>query len=287
MADPSEGHQAARDFYEHYTEYARTLRTWLVAYGVGGPVLFITQRGIYQELAAMGSLIVTCFLAGAGFQVSLSLLNKWTNWYLYAGAEQSTPQNGKPYRFAKWINKWPSIDIAFDVLSILAFGIATALTLTAFLPQTVSGDLGERGRVCSESGVRHVAREIEEFEKDYTSVTTRSFYSNIVDACIYTEVAKIGVSFRIRDLSHTIRRDGGRQNMLLHCDVDGADSVILDRVRQYRGRVLDVPYREYLDDGFGGEPRALKTPDQPYTREDCQRVFDKWMRELQSSAAKS
>jgi hypothetical protein len=64
---------------------------------------------------------------------------------------------------------------------------------------------------------------------------------------------------------------------LLNCDQYGADSVIVDAVRRHRGATSEVPFSEWLDDGFGGPPRTLKTPDAPYTREQCQRVFDKWI----------
>ena len=30
--------------FENYAEYAKTLRSWLVAYGIGGPVLFLTNK---------------------------------------------------------------------------------------------------------------------------------------------------------------------------------------------------------------------------------------------------
>jgi hypothetical protein len=72
-------------------------------------------------------------------------------------------------------------------------------------------------------------------------------------------------------------RDGGDFNVLMYCDPDGADSVIIEKVKQYRGHVFTVPYREWLDDGFGGLPRTLKTPEKLYTKTACQKVFDKWM----------
>jgi len=65
--------------------------------------------------------------------------------------------------------------------------------------------------------------------------------------------------------------------LLLHCDKDGADSVVVDKVRAYGGYVYTVRYDQWLDDGFGGPARAVKTPKQSYTQQDCQRVFQKWM----------
>ena len=72
-------------------------------------------------------------------------------------------------------------------------------------------------------------------------------------------------------------RDGGNLNILMDCSADGANSLVLAAVRAHFGRVMTVPYREWLDDGFGGLPATFKTPERPYTRADCQRVLEKWL----------
>lgn len=135
----------------------------------------------------------------------------------------------------------------------------------------------QQERVCAEMGAAHLKMAKAEWDRDYSNIATETFYSPAVDSCVHVEVAKIGVEFEVRDLSHTILRDGGNFTLLLHCDPDGADSVILDAVRSRRGMVYNTTYGEWLDDGFGGPPRALKTPDTPYSRSDCQRVLDKWL----------
>jgi hypothetical protein len=68
--------------------------------------------------------------------------------------------------------------------------------------------------------------------------------------------------------------------MLLSCDQDGANSVILSKVRDLRGYVYNAHYSVYLDDGFGGLPATLKTPPAPYTKGQCRKVFDKWIADL-------
>ena len=37
---------------EAFTRYENMLRTWFVAYGIGGPVLFMTQDSLRKALAA-------------------------------------------------------------------------------------------------------------------------------------------------------------------------------------------------------------------------------------------
>lgn len=133
---------------------------------------------------------------------------------------------------------------------------------------------------CRELSRKHIETAKSEWKRDYTLIRSDGFYSRKLDACIHTEVADVGVDIEIRDLSRSVMKDGGNWNLLLQCDQDGADSVRLDKLKQYRGKVFNVPYVEWLDDGFGGMPRALKTPSNPYTKEQCSKVFDKWIADL-------
>jgi len=140
------------------------------------------------------------------------------------------------------------------------------------------GCTGEKQRVCNDLGDQYINRMKEEpFKTNYTNLRTQDFYSSAIDACIHTEESIVGVNVQIRDTSNGLLKDGGLQNLLLHCDADGADSVIISKVREHRGAMSNVTYSEWVDDGFGGSPRALKTPREPYTREQCKRVFDKWV----------
>ena len=112
---------------------------------------------------------------------------------------------------------------------------------------------------------------------DFLKLKTDSFYSKALDTCVFTEVPEEGTSaveHNILDLSRSFLRD---TSSLLHCDKDGSDSVIVENVRKFGGYTFTVTYSEWLDDGFGGAPRALKTPERQYTAKDCERVFRKWM----------
>jgi len=131
---------------------------------------------------------------------------------------------------------------------------------------------------CDLLAEKHILRYENQFQKDYTLIETESFYSKKVDSCILIEKALVGVKIQIRDLSKSIILDGGELfNILLNCDIDGADSVILDKVRALKGQVYEVKYEKWLDDGFGGPPKALKIPDKPYTKKDCDMVLKKWL----------
>jgi hypothetical protein len=105
--------------------------------------------------------------------------------------------------------------------------------------------------MCRELSAKFV-KEWREKGQDYTFMKTGAFYSQKLDACIHYENAEVGVDINVYDISKTFLPSIG--GMLLHCDTGGANSVILGQVRKYRGQVFDVPYKEFLDNGFGGPP---------------------------------
>src|SRR2546426_7954213 len=53
-------------FYEPYAALARNLRTWFIAYGIGGPVIFLTNEPAAKALysAGVGRSVAYCFLGG-------------------------------------------------------------------------------------------------------------------------------------------------------------------------------------------------------------------------------
>jgi hypothetical protein len=114
-------------FYKVYEEYAKHLRTWFVAYGVGGPVLILTQEKVSQVVVASGSGkgIALFFLAGVGLQVLLSLVNKWVNWGVYAYSETEQLIDGKRFAVCSWISEQSCLDVLFDLGTIVCFGVAT------------------------------------------------------------------------------------------------------------------------------------------------------------------
>ena len=42
----------AEDHYQSYAEHNRILRTWLVAYGIGAPVLILSNDTLWARLAS-------------------------------------------------------------------------------------------------------------------------------------------------------------------------------------------------------------------------------------------
>jgi hypothetical protein len=121
--------------FQNYSDYSKTLRAWLVAYGVGGPVLFLTNDGISKKVASSGhaNAIVSAFLIGVALQIILALINKWAAWFMYRGAGDPDYQRGRLYSSWSKINSCSWIDFWVDLASLMAFMAATWFVLNVFL----------------------------------------------------------------------------------------------------------------------------------------------------------
>lgn len=117
-----------------YLEYNKILRSWFVAFGVGGPALFLINAQIGKRLADSGELryVSAMFLVGAGSQVFGALINKVSNWYVYRGAHDSAYQRKRRCRFCKWLVHQFWLDIVVDLATITAYGFATWHLFTVF-----------------------------------------------------------------------------------------------------------------------------------------------------------
>lgn len=139
---PSDPDQPVRDVelvtthWGNYSEYSKTLRAWLVAYGIGGPVLIFTNDKLFDTFskAANTPTIVRWFLAGVALQVALALINKWGAYNMYLGANDEGYKESLQYRFWDVVTDMHWIDMLLDVLSIASFVIATFLAFVIAFP---------------------------------------------------------------------------------------------------------------------------------------------------------
>jgi len=132
---------SAVSLYKVYEEHSRTFRTWMVAYGIGSPAVMLTNESLARAFTASPAarLIVILFLIGVIAQVCLSFINKTIMWINY-NAAQLDIQYGDSRRWhaveraANWLSDRYSIDFIVDLISIVAFALATGLTMDIFLP---------------------------------------------------------------------------------------------------------------------------------------------------------
>lgn len=114
-------------FYQAYSDHAKILRTWLVAYGIGAPVLLVTNERIAASLSVSRRAreIALCFLVGVALQVILATVNKATMWMLYRGEGSEEFRGRMRYRVSDWLSEQFWIDFVADVLAMALFAYAT------------------------------------------------------------------------------------------------------------------------------------------------------------------
>ncbi len=122
---------SAAELFSVYAEYSKTLRTWLVAYGIGAPVLFLTSDTLARTFAksSQARTIAVYFLTGVVLQVLLAILNKHVMWVCYYAAENPAFQGkqARVVRWADWVSRQCWFDLLLDVGTILLFANATRL----------------------------------------------------------------------------------------------------------------------------------------------------------------
>ncbi len=126
-------------FYESYAHFSRTLRAWLVAYGVGVPVLLVSQEFIAKSIirAGTGGLITWLFLTGVAIQVLAALLYKYSMAYLYNSEGNSELNDTWRVQAAVWLSKTIWLEALFDVSAIALFVWGTFLVVAAVLGQHI------------------------------------------------------------------------------------------------------------------------------------------------------
>ena len=130
-AGPQPDPATAEGYYQAYAEYSRTLRTWLVAYGVGAPALFVASDGTLRAIkdSGQGAEVTTLFLLGVSLQVLLAIANKLAMWGLYFGHLWPEFQKTRRFRACMSFSEWLFVDAVLDVLSMLLFAAATIRVL--------------------------------------------------------------------------------------------------------------------------------------------------------------
>ncbi len=123
-------------FYEAYVGFARELRVWFLAYGIGGPAIFLSNDTAMTRLLSSGSgrVVAYAFLGGVGIQVALALLYKAAMWYLYMGELNPDAKNWKLYQAADRVSESYWLEVLGDVLTLVLFGGATLRLLSIFGP---------------------------------------------------------------------------------------------------------------------------------------------------------
>jgi hypothetical protein len=130
MTDTVErAYDAAIGYYGNYQEYNKLLRTWFVAFGIGGPALLYSKPELLQELSDTDrSRIVWALLLGSAIQVVLALINKTVSWvehnYHLKRTKNLTLGRNRLERICIWLDNKFGVDVLFDLFSAAIFAYA-------------------------------------------------------------------------------------------------------------------------------------------------------------------
>lgn len=121
-------------FYESYSGFARSLRIWFIAYGIGGPAIFLTNNDAWRTLAASGQgrSVAYLFLTGVAIQIMEALLYKTAMWYLYVGELAPGTRKRRVYKIADWLSESYMLEGLFDLATLVVFTLAALSVLSVF-----------------------------------------------------------------------------------------------------------------------------------------------------------
>jgi hypothetical protein len=134
MARAKKSNVLSQSYFESYAEYNRILRSWFVAFGVGGLALFLLESPVRVALLASGltRVVVILFLIGVIAQIVVAFLNKYANWYCYFGEDNPAFLHSSLYRFWSRIASLFWIDIILDILTVVCFLTAIGMLFNIF-----------------------------------------------------------------------------------------------------------------------------------------------------------
>ena len=121
-------------YYTAYGIFARTLRTWFIAYGIGLPALLFTQERLQERFlnSSLHGQVIAYLLLGVLVQVFTALLYKGAMWYLYMGERHKRTQSSHVYRFSEKVSEAFWLESILDGSTVILFGYATLLLLRVF-----------------------------------------------------------------------------------------------------------------------------------------------------------
>ena len=122
-------------FYAAYASFSTNLRIWLLAYGVGLPVLFIQSEAAWSALRSNVEVrsLAYLFLTGIALQVASALMYKSAMWYLYAAELKDLPETTRRFKVSHWISDAYWLEFLIDLATIAVFAYATVRSLNAVI----------------------------------------------------------------------------------------------------------------------------------------------------------
>jgi hypothetical protein len=114
-------HGNDREYYfESYKAFAWRFRLWLVAYGVGLPVVIVSSKELWAVVKASNCAHFALWmpLVGVGIQVFVTWVFKTCMWYCDRHAKNILPAKSLRYRTALWITDRYWLEVSLDLATL-------------------------------------------------------------------------------------------------------------------------------------------------------------------------
>ena len=124
-----------KGFYEPYVGFARALRTWFIAYGIGAPVLLIQSETCWTKLMNSGQALIPVFffLTGVVIQILTAMVYKTAMWYLYMGELNEKMKLKIRYKISDWLSESYCVEFIIDFGTLCFFALATYMVISILL----------------------------------------------------------------------------------------------------------------------------------------------------------
>lgn len=137
-------------FYPSYSEFSKTLRTWFVAFGIGGPVALMANENAWKAIVASECTghIGALFLVGGAFQVICAFMNKHAMWHLYIAeslpddkpSDKQWKEDHKKKRIYKLAQEYCSQNWTDEILDLYTLAVFIWATVLSFLILSAPSD---------------------------------------------------------------------------------------------------------------------------------------------------
>ena len=125
-----------KEYFSNYSEYNKTLRTWFVTFGIGGPLFLLSNPGITTTLNqknALGPVALT-FLLGCTLQILMAIFNKTCSWYAYDFCDEKVRTPNGVIRWLITTQRVFWVDVIIDIITFILFALATIYLFSALVP---------------------------------------------------------------------------------------------------------------------------------------------------------
>ena len=121
-----------RDFLESFRASSASMSKWIVAYGVGMPVIILSQESFSHYLIAQKYFLVvlSLFLTGSCLKVISELVYKYISWPLHLGEGDETYRKRTSYKICKNLYNSLLFEAIFDIPAVILLFTGTIWTFS-------------------------------------------------------------------------------------------------------------------------------------------------------------